>query len=237
MPLRIKEIGKLLRSRISLWRNWASFHTTWEYVGFLQYLWKQVFPYFKKNIYFPYDKSSTVCGNILVGKNCKVTQRGGCYIQGWGRVFIGDYVEITQNCIIISANHSLTNQDAHISKETIIGDHCWIASNVFINAGVILGPRTIVAAGSVVTKNFPDGFVLIGGNPAKVIKEIPREEFVPKHQPFEMYGYIPAKKFPVFKQRNLIGNRLLFHYDLSLVTSNRDLIEGFIAEDEQFHRN
>ena len=59
-----------------------------------------------------------------------------------------------------------------VDKETIIGDHCWIASNSLIMAGVVLGPRTVVAAGSVVTKSFPDGYVLIGGNPAKVIKKL-----------------------------------------------------------------
>lgn len=135
MKCKIIEVGKWIREKIPLWRNWSSFHKTWEYVSFWEFLLKQLFPQFKKNLYFPYDHNSTCCGNIIVGKNCKVTQRGGCYIQGWGKIFIGDYVEITQNCIIISRNHKLTNQGEYTDYETIIGDHCWIASNSLIMGG------------------------------------------------------------------------------------------------------
>lgn len=223
---RVKSIGKSLREKCPLWRNWATFHTTWEYVGFLKFLWKQLFPFFHRNIYFPYDKNSTVCGNILVGKNVKVSQRGGCYIQGWGKLFLGDYVEITQNCIIITRNHKLTNQGEYVDYETIIGDHCWIASNSLIMGGVVLGPRTVVAAGSVVTKSFPDGYCLIGGNPAKVIKIIKKEQFVPRNYKHEMYGYIPANKFVSYKNKYL--SHLQFKYDLSKVTSNSDLIAGSV---------
>ena len=204
-------------------RNWRYFHKTWPEIGFVKFILKQFLPPLNQ-IYYPYDKHSTVKGNLLIGKHVKLTQRGGCYIQGWGKIFIGDYVEIAQNCIVISSNHSLTNQAESINKETIIGDHCWIASNSMIMAGVVLGRRTVVAAGAVVTKSFPDGFVLIGGNPARVLKEIPRDEFVPKHFQHEMYGWIPSVKFANYKKRNL--SALKFHYDLSKVSSNSELIEG-----------
>ena len=225
----VKELLKRVIVSVPLVRNYFSFHSTWGYVGFLRFLFKQVFPVFKENLYVPYDSNSTVYGNILIGKNCKITQRGGCYIQGLGKLFIGDYVEITQNCIVISRNHKLISQAEHEDKETIIGDHCWIASNSLIMAGVVLGPRTVVAAGSVVTKSFPDGYCLIAGNPAKMVKPISREEFIPRHYKYEMYGYIPADKFPAFKKKNL--SHIKFHYDLSKVTSNADLILDSIADD------
>ena len=41
--------------------------------------------------------------------------------------------------------------------------------NSIILPGVNLGPRTVVAAGSVVTKSFPDGFCVLAGNPAKIV--------------------------------------------------------------------
>ena len=49
-----------------------------------------------------------------------------------------------------------------------ICDNCWIGSNSLILKGVTLGNNTIVGAGSVVTKSFPEN-VIVGGNPAKII--------------------------------------------------------------------
>jgi acetyltransferase-like isoleucine patch superfamily enzyme len=49
-----------------------------------------------------------------------------------------------------------------------IGDRCWIGFNAIILKGVTLGAESIVAAGSVVTKDVPEGCI-VGGNPAMVI--------------------------------------------------------------------
>ena len=57
----------------------------------------------------------------------------------------------------------------------IIGDRCFIGLKCLLLPGVVLGERTIVGAGSVVTKSFPQGNVVIAGNPAKVICTV--EEF------------------------------------------------------------
>lgn len=55
------------------------------------------------------------------------------------------------------------------TKPIIIGENVWIGMNSIILKGVTLGDNCIVAAGSVVTKSFPNN-VMIGGNPAKIIK-------------------------------------------------------------------
>ena len=44
--------------------------------------------------------------------------------------------------------------------------------NAMIMPGVELGPHTVVGAGAVVTKSFPEGHCVIAGNPAKLIKKI-----------------------------------------------------------------
>ena len=44
--------------------------------------------------------------------------------------------------------------------------------NAMIMPGVSLGDNTVVAAGAIVTKSFIDGFCVVGGNPAKIIKRI-----------------------------------------------------------------
>ena len=54
-------------------------------------------------------------------------------------------------------------------KPIEIGSDVWIGGGAVICPGVILGDRVVVAAGAVVTKSFPSD-VLIGGNPAKIIR-------------------------------------------------------------------
>ncbi|ELA7570041.1 CatB-related O-acetyltransferase [Vibrio alginolyticus] len=53
--------------------------------------------------------------------------------------------------------------------EIVIGNDVWIGVNAIILSGVKIGHGSIVAAGSVVTKDVPD-YSIVGGNPAKVIK-------------------------------------------------------------------
>ncbi len=208
--------------RIPLIRDYVAFRKINKATNpsFFLFLKSQIWINFKNNRYFPYDKNTTIMGrNIILGKNSVIGQRGGCYIQGNGKLFIGDYVRIAQNVIITSDNHDPLNHKLKIKKETIIGDYCWIASNACIMAGVVLGPRTIVGAGSVVTKSFPEGFCIIAGNPARLIRNIDRELFIiPEKEPVEFYGYIRSDRFPEYYKKYL--SYLQFDYNLSAVTYN-----------------
>lgn len=123
------------------------------------------------------------CGkrtDILNGKNIQfdnsslnVFQQPGCYYQGFDKIYIGKNVWIAPNVGIITANHDLTDPDKHSEgKPVIISDRCWIGMNSVILPGVILGENTVVGAGSIVTKSFPDGYCVIAGNPARLIKRI-----------------------------------------------------------------
>ena len=78
--------------------------------------------------------------------------------------------------------------------------------------GVHLGPRTVVGAGSVVTKSFPDGFCVVAGNPAKLVRKLDKERFVPQELPREYYGYIPKEKFARFVKKHLKDNRYYDNY-------------------------
>lgn len=111
--------------------------------------------------------------NIVIGNNCSINR--GVTIQGFGEVRIGDYVVLSNNSMILDANLDLdhlvaTNERKHIPESVTIGNYCWIGANSIILPGVSLGDRTIVGAGSVVTKSFP-GNGLIAGNPARVIQK------------------------------------------------------------------
>lgn len=99
-------------------------------------------------------------------------QSYGTYFQNFkGHIYLGKGCYIAPNVGIITANHKLDNLDEHDEgSDVILGEKCWIGMNSVILPGVILGNKTIVAAGSVVTKSFPEGNVIIGGVPAKVIK-------------------------------------------------------------------
>lgn len=69
------------------------------------------------------------------------------------------------------------NPDLHTEPRSIeLGDHCWLGTNVVITPGVVLGPHTVVGANAVVTKSFPEGYCVLGGVPAKVIKRLDDEE-------------------------------------------------------------
>lgn len=161
-----------------------------------------------KGIYWPVHKNSEVIHpeNIFVGKNSNIGTRPGCYIQGDGGLYFGNYVRIASNVGIISGNHDLYDHSKHNVKPIYIDDYCWVGMNSVIMPGVKLGPRTIVGAGSVVTKSFPEGYCVIGGNPAKVIKNLDKSRFVPPVSKKEFYGFVPENKFDAFSKTYLKGN-------------------------------
>ena len=162
-----------------------------------------------KRLYWPVNSTSLVTHpkNIYVGINSKLGVQTNNYIQGNGGIYIGDYVTIARNVGIISANHDVYDHSKHFEKEVRIDDYCWIGMNAMIMPGVHLGPRTVVGSGSVVTKSFPDGYCVIGGNPAKLIKELDKEKFVPTKYKEEYYGFVPREKFKRFARKHLKGNR------------------------------
>lgn len=69
--------------------------------------------------------------------------------------------------------------------------------------GVEIGDHTIVAANSVVTKSFPDGYCVIGGNPAKVIKHLDKNKVVKYTNKFAYYGFIKESNFEEFRNKKL----------------------------------
>ncbi|MDP9739960.1 UNVERIFIED_ORG: acetyltransferase-like isoleucine patch superfamily enzyme [Bacillus sp. B2I3] len=98
----------------------------------------------------------------------------GTYFQGLdAKIYIGKGSWIAPNVGLITANHDISNLESHTKgKDIVLGKKNWIGMNSTILPGVILGDNTIVGAGSVVTKSFPEGNCVIAGNPAKIIKYI-----------------------------------------------------------------
>jgi acetyltransferase-like isoleucine patch superfamily enzyme len=97
----------------------------------------------------------------------------GVYINAQNGVVIGDYTNLGPNVGIISANHDYINNESYSNNTSInIGKHCWLGKDVNIMPGVVLGDFTIVGAGAIVTKSFTDGYCVLAGNPATVIKQL-----------------------------------------------------------------
>lgn len=113
----------------------------------------------------------------------------GCII--YPNVHIGAYSMIANNVSIIGDDHFYKKTGIPIIfsgretiKKTIIGKDCWIGAHSIIMTGVRIGDGTIVAAGSVVTKDIPE-FCIYGGVPAKKIKDrFGSPEETEKHREF-----------------------------------------------------
>ena len=90
-------------------------------------------------------------------------------------VTIGDNVMIGTGCSLLTPVHPLKWQERNklleAGKPIVIGDNCWLASNVTVLGGVKIGSGSVIGAGSVVTHDVPpDSFA--AGNPCRVIRSI-----------------------------------------------------------------
>lgn len=158
-----------------------------------------------EGVYWPIHHSSKINQpkNILIGVETSPGYEPGCYIQGIGKVYIGDYTQIAQNVGIISSNHDVYDNSKHHHEEVHIGEYCWLGMNSVILPGVRLGDFTIVGAGAVVTKSFAEGHCIIAGNPAKVIRSLEKDKCVRYKSAHEYVGFIPKHKFEEFRKKNL----------------------------------
>ena len=114
----------------------------------------------------------TDCGkNMRFGK--RVFINSGCKFQDQGGITIGDDVLVGHNCVIATLNHAMDpdRRADMIPAPVKIGDKVWIGANVTILQGVTIGEGAVIAAGAVVNKDVPARTV-VGGIPAKVLKEI-----------------------------------------------------------------
>jgi acetyltransferase-like isoleucine patch superfamily enzyme len=111
-------------------------------------------------------------GDLVIGDNTLIGI-GNVVI---GPVQMGNNIILAQNVVISGLNHQYQDvalpiyQQDITTKKIIIEDDCWIGANSVVTAGVTIGKHSVIAAGSVVTKNIPP-YSVAAGNPARVIKQ------------------------------------------------------------------
>jgi acetyltransferase-like isoleucine patch superfamily enzyme len=109
---------------------------------------------------------------ITVGRNVFVNQN--CTFYDLGGLDIGDDVMIGPNVSLITSGHPIEPSQRRayvIAKPIAIERNVWIAAGATVIGGVTVGENSVVAAGSVVTRDVPPNR-MVGGNPARVIRTI-----------------------------------------------------------------
>ncbi|MED4227686.1 maltose acetyltransferase domain-containing protein [Neobacillus cucumis] len=111
--------------------------------------------------------------NIHVGENFYANF--DCVFLDVSEIRIGVNCLIAPGVHIYTATHPVSTKErisgAEYGKPVNIGDNVWIGGRAVINPGVTIGNNVVIASGAVVTKDVPNN-VVIGGNPARIIKLI-----------------------------------------------------------------
>ncbi|WP_370793821.1 acyltransferase [Bacteroides stercorirosoris] len=126
----------------------------------------------KKSVIEDYTIINNGMGDIFIGDYTHVTSR----VKLVGPVTLGNYVTIGSGAQITGLTHNYLDVTRPIAKQgvtpnrTIVEDDVWIGGNSCINQGITIGTHSIIASGSVVTKNVPP-YSVVGGNPARILRK------------------------------------------------------------------
>lgn len=133
---------------------------------------RRIFKYCGKNVNVEYGANFGSGRDIEIGDNSGLGIN--CCIPS--NTKLGANVMMGPNCYILAQNHAFDRKDIPMiqqgfsqRRQTIIEDDVWIGRNVTMTPGRTIKKGTIVAACTVLTKDFPE-YSIIGGNPVKLIR-------------------------------------------------------------------
>ncbi|MGY3716201.1 sugar O-acetyltransferase [Sutcliffiella cohnii] len=123
--------------------------------------------YMEPNIRFDYGYNTHVGENFFANFDCTILDV--CEVR------FGDNCMLAPGVQIYTATHPLHPVERNTGKEYAkpikFGNNVWIGGNAVINPGITVGENVVIASGAVVTKDIRDN-VVVGGNPARIIKQI-----------------------------------------------------------------
>lgn len=113
--------------------------------------------------------------NLFLGKNAEINS--GCFIVAKAPIIIGDNSTLAYQVSLFTSAYpngpfnKLSEIYPKVRKEIVIGKDVWIGARAIILPGIHIGDFSVIAAGSVVTKDVPPG-VLVAGSPAVIKKRL-----------------------------------------------------------------
>ena len=115
--------------------------------------------------------------NMKIGEN--VFFNFNCVVLDVAQVSIGSRTLFGPSVQIYTATHPMDHKERasglEYAKQIVIGQDVWIGGSAIICPGVTIGDRSVIGAGSVVTKDIPAD-VFAAGNPCKVIRPLIAQE-------------------------------------------------------------
>jgi len=160
------------------------------------YSFKEFIPVIDPSSYI--HDTAVIIGNVIIGKHVYIGPNA--VLRGdWGLIMIKDGCNVQENCVIhmFPGTTVTLNRNAHVGHGAIIhgatlGSNCLIGMNSVIMDDAVIGDNSIVGALSFVqTKSkIPDNQLAVG-NPAKVIRELSKEQIEWKTKGTEYYQRLP----------------------------------------------
>lgn len=119
---------------------------------------------------------------VSIGKGSIINQN--CLLYVTGGLIIGEGVSISAGVWLVTGSHDISDpQFPAFFRPIVIGNHVWIGMRATILAGVTIGEGAVIMAGAVVSRDVPP-YAIVGGVPAKVIKQREAQEFTyPLYRP------------------------------------------------------
>ena len=141
----------------------------------------------QKGVVIRYPENIEIANGVSIGRDCTLSSEisksnliiglethinKDCVIDFTGSILIGNNVTISEGVIIESHDHGYNPRSVPIGISKVIENNVWVGMKAIILPQVnSIGEGAIIAAGTVVTKNVAP-YTIVGGNPAKLIKNI-----------------------------------------------------------------